>query len=128
MTKYNSELFKPPAPMAQVVLRNPDARVAWTDVPMLIDPGADVTMVPEAVLTRLNAIILPNIEYELVGFNGAKSRCPMVQIDLVFCRRTFHGQYLLIDQSWGIIGRNVLNSVPIILDGPNLKWDEYRPI
>jgi len=94
---------------------------------MLIDPGADVTMVPEAVLTRLNAVIVPNIEYELIGFNGAKSHCPMVQIDLVFCRRTFHGQYLLLNQAWGIIGRNVLNSVPIILDGPHLTWDEYRP-
>lgn len=84
MTKYNSELFKPPAPMAEVILRNPDAGMAWAEVPMLID--------------------------------------------LIFCRRTFHGQYLLIDQSWGILGRNVLNFVPIILDGPNLKWDEYRPI
>lgn len=91
MTKYNSELFKPPAPMAQVLLRNPAAGVVWRDVPMLIDPGADVTMVPEAVLTRLNANVLPNIEYELVGFNGAKSLCPLVQLDLVFCHRTFHG-------------------------------------
>jgi len=126
MTTYNSKLFKPPAPMAQVILRNPDAGMAWTDVPMLIDPGADVTMVPEAVLTRLNTIIVPNIEYELIGFNGAKSRYPMVQIDLVFCRRTFHGQYLLINEAYGIIGRNVLNSVPIFLDGPNLTWGEYR--
>jgi len=126
MTTYDANLFEPPAPMARVILRNPDTGMAWSDVPMLIDCGADVTMVPEAILTRLNAIIIPNIEYELVGFDGTKSRYPLVQVDLVFCRRTFHGQFLLLDQSWGIIGRNILNSVPIILDGPHLSWGEYR--
>jgi hypothetical protein len=63
----------------------------------------------------------------MLAFDGTPSRSPMVQLDLIFCRRTFHGQYLLINETHGIIGRNVLNMVPILFDGPNLRWDEYRP-
>ncbi len=50
----------------------------------------------------------------------------MVRLELVFAQRTFRGQFLLIDQDWGILGRNVLNNVPILLDGPNLVWRESR--
>lgn len=68
MTTYDANLFEPPAPVARVILRNPDTGMMWSDVPMLIDCGADVTMVPEAILTRLNAGIIPNIEIELFDF------------------------------------------------------------
>jgi hypothetical protein len=37
MTTYNSDLFNPPAPMAEVILRNPDAGMAWTNVPIFLD-------------------------------------------------------------------------------------------
>jgi hypothetical protein len=30
----------------------------------------------------------------------------------------------LIDQEWGIIGRDVLNLVVLLLDGPKLTWIE----
>ena len=50
----------------------------------------------------------------------------LVHLELVFCQRTFRGQFLLIDQSYGILGRNVLNAVPLFLDGPQLQWDDQR--
>ena len=36
----------------------------------------------------------------------------------------FKGDFLVVDQPWGILGRNVLNAVPLTLDGPRLRWDE----
>jgi hypothetical protein len=47
-------------------------------------------------------------------------------MELIFCRRTFRGQFLLTDQECGVLGRNVLNAVSLLLDGPHLAWDEHR--
>ncbi len=127
MPAYDSKRFDPPAPLAYVTLRNPVTGSIWKDVQMLLDSGADVTMIPQAAAGLLGLNVALDKQYELKGFDGHRSSAPVVQVDLVFARWTFQGQFLLIDQSWGIIGRNVLNSVSLIFDGPNLKWDEYRP-
>ena len=126
MPAYDTERFDPPAPVAQVRLRDPDNGVIQPDVPMLLDSGADVTLVPRAAVVSLGVAIVPDRQYELTGFDGSVSLASVVQLELVFCGRTFRGQFLLIDEAWGILGRNVLNAVPILLDGPNLMWDEHR--
>lgn len=45
MPAYDSTLFAPPAPVARVNLRSPDSGRVQTDVLMLLDTGADVTLV-----------------------------------------------------------------------------------
>jgi hypothetical protein len=126
MPVYDDRRFDPPAPLAYVTLRNPVTGAIWADVQMLLDSGADVTLIPQAAAGLLGLKLDLDRQYELKGFDGHRSSAPVVQVELIFARRTFRGQFLLIDQSWGIIGRNVLNSVPLVLDGPNLIWDEYR--
>lgn len=128
MSVYDSEQFDPPAPLAQVTLRNPDTGVAWADVPMLLDSGADVTLIPQTALSQLGVAVIPDRHYELIGFDGNTSFAPVVRLELIFCRRTFRGRFLLIDQTWGILGRNVLNAVPLLLDGPHLMWEERRSV
>jgi hypothetical protein len=61
-----------------------------------------------------------------MGFDGTISAAPAVRLELMFVRRTFRGDFLAIDQPWGILGRNVLNAVSLILDGPPRQWDELR--
>lgn len=127
MSAYDTTHFDPPAPLASVTLRNPDTGSILPDVPMLLDSGADVTLLPKAAVDVLGVAIVPGKHYELMGFDGSRSFAPVVQLELVFCRRTFRGQFLLVDQSRGILGRNVLNSVSLLFDGPHLMWDEHRP-
>jgi hypothetical protein len=126
MPTYDSTQFDPPAPLAQVTLRNPDTGAAWSDVPMLLDSGADVTLIPQATVSQLGVSIIPDSYYELVGFDDNPSFAQVVRLELIFCRRTFRGRFLLIDQTWGILGRNILNAVPLLLDGPRLIWEEQR--
>ncbi len=38
--------------------------------------------------------------------------------------RRFRGRFLLIDAEVGVVGRNVLNHVRLLLDGPALSWEE----
>jgi hypothetical protein len=127
MSAYDAARFDPPAPLALVTLRNPNTGAVCPDVPLLLDTGADVSLVPQAAVSQLGVIAAPDKRYELIAFDGTVSFAPVVQLELVFCRRTFRGQFLLIDQEWGVLGRNVLNAVPPLLDGPRLTWDDQRP-
>ena len=40
--------------------------------------------------------------------------------------RTFRGQFLVIDEEVGILGRNILNALALLLDGPQQTWSELR--
>jgi predicted aspartyl protease len=126
MTSYNSTRFDPPAPVAYVILRNPATGAEWTDVPMLLDTGADITVLPQEVTARLKLEPLTGSRYELAGFDGSASIFQIVQLSMVFMGRTFHGQYPVIEQESGIIGRNVLNVLPLFFNGPRKVWGEYR--
>ncbi len=126
MPTYNRDDFDPPASVALVEIRNQITGQAAANVMMLMDTGADVTLVPQAVLDQLQLAPTGETAYELAGFGGEKLVLAAVQLDLVFGRKTFRGQFLPIDQSWGILGRNVLNALSLRLNGPKLTWEEDR--
>lgn len=125
MRAYDPTWFDPPAPLARVTLRAPETGQQISDVPLLIDSGADVTLLPADSVRLLGVVEAAGQRYELVGFNGSVSLAPAVRLEVIFCRRTFRGQFLLTEQEWGVLGRNVLNAVPLLLDGPRLAWDEH---
>lgn len=124
MPTYESTLFHPSAPLAKVTLRDPETNTTVADVPMLLDSGADVTLIPRRFITPLGRQIDPAVGYEIMGFDGRKSVVQVVTLHLVFLRRVFKGQFLVSDQEWGILGRDVLNHVAIVFNGPALTWDE----
>jgi len=127
MPVYDAALFTPPAPLARVILRNSANGATLPDVPMLLDSGADVTLVPQGSVGSLGVSIDPNEGYELMGFDGSRSVAHAVYLDLVFLKRTFRGRFLLIDQASGILGRDILNHISLLLDGPRLSWGEQGP-
>ena len=124
MPAYEGSRFAPPAPVAKVVVRNPDGQSSVADVPMLIDSGADVTLIPKLVAQSLGLVAAGS--YQLVAFDGTASDAEAVQADLVLLERRFRGQYLLIDEEVGILGRDVLNHLRLLLDGPGLKWEQAQ--
>ena len=126
MPAYDTIRFEPPAPLANVVLRNQETGATWNDVPMLLDTGADLTLVPQDVLARLGIQPDPTRQFGLRGFDGSTSFAQIVQLELIFLGKRFRGPYLLIEQEYGIIGRNILNSVRLVLDGPLQTWDEFK--
>ncbi len=65
MPTYDSNRFDPPAPLARVTLRALNNGNAVTDVPMLIDSGADVTLIPETFVEDLGLDLDPNVNHEL---------------------------------------------------------------
>ena len=124
MTLYDASLFDPPAPLANVTLRAPHNTTTISDVPMLIDSGADDTLVPTIFANQLGLTVNTNENYELMGFNGTISLASVVRLEMLFLNKTFRGRFLLIDQEWGVLGRDILNLLSLHLDGPNLTWKE----
>ena len=123
MPTYDSTQFDPPAPLARVSLRTLSNGNIVTDVPMLIDSGADLTLIPARFIEDLRLEVDQSESYELEGFDGNRSMAESVQLELVFLRRNFRGRFLLVNSESGILGRNVLNHFAILLDGPGLSWE-----
>lgn len=94
---------------------------------MLIDSGADVTLLPQAAVAALDILPLEGEEYALAGFDGTITHASAVRLDVIFAGRVFRGRFLLSDQGWGILGRNLLNAISLLLDGPALTWQVTEP-
>jgi predicted aspartyl protease len=127
MPSYDASHFEPPAPVAQVTLRNPNTGALVAAVLLLVDTGADVTLLPRIAVEQLGVPLLADQSYELMGFDGSKSFAPVVMLDMIFLRRAFRGRYLLIEEERGILGRDILNHMILLLDGPRQQWSEHAP-
>jgi predicted aspartyl protease len=120
---YDASGFDPPAPVAEVTLRNPTNGTTVSGIRLLIDTGADVTLLPRKAVAALGISTLSE-HYELVGFDGSKTLSPVAVLDAVFLKRAFRGRYLLTPEDQGILGRDILNCVSLLLDGPRQQWSE----
>jgi hypothetical protein len=123
MPSYDAVHYDPPAPIAQVSLRAANG-ATLSDVLLLLDTGADATMLPRSAITRLGMNPDPALTYELIGFDGTRSTTQAVDLDMIFLQKAFRGRYLLIDSDRGILGRDVLAGVILLLNGPGKEWSQ----
>ena len=56
MPAYDTSRFNPPAPLAWVALENMESGDFVSGVPMLIDSGADVTLIPFSFTKKLVSV------------------------------------------------------------------------
>lgn len=117
------QTYSPPAPIALTTWRNSETGETVAEIPMLIDTGADATIVPQVVAEQLEISPVLGQEYELMGFDGNRSFARAVILDLLFFGKAFRGSYLLSEDAVGIIGRDVLNHLVLKFDGPALEWN-----
>lgn len=119
--KYNLA-YDPPAAVAKIKLRNYKTLEVVENVPMLLDTGADITLLPRSYCKKIGAEISETDFLELEGFNETTSIAYYVRLEFVFLNRMFRGNFLVYDQDEGIIGRDILNEFSILFDGKNLEW------
>jgi hypothetical protein len=124
MPDYNKTQYNPAAPAARVTLRNPEGNRELSDYELLIDTGADATVLPQAVLTPLGVLPVSGVKYELSAFDGTQSFASVADLDLIFLGRRFRGRYLVTDASLGVLGRDIINHLKLIFDGPGQQWSE----
>ena len=127
-TAYDAEHHDPPAPVAWVTLQSPDGMKSQADVALLMDTGADVTLLPRWAIDALGlSLEEEESHYELAGFDGSTSIAVAIRLSLIWLGKTFRGQFLVIDQPQGILGRNILNIVSLRLDGARREWEQHPP-
>ncbi len=124
MPDYDAKQFTPPARLARVAVRTRDHARTVSDVPMLIDSGAAASLIPQSCADRIG--LRGDLQEDVVpeAFDGRTSPAKVVDAEVLFLGRAFRGQFPLIDDEVGILGRNVLNHVSLVLDGPRLDWHE----
>jgi hypothetical protein len=127
MPSYDALRYDPPAPVAEVILRDSTSGASLPDVRLLLDTGADITLLPRFAVERLGIKPLAGLQYELLGFDGNRSSAQAVELDMIFLQKAFRGKYLLTDDEQGVMGRDVLASLVLLLDGPRLEWSEFQP-
>jgi hypothetical protein len=124
MQAYDAARFDPPAPLALVIVKSEQMGIVIRDEPMLLDTGADVSLHPRS---QVAALASPDAkQYELEAFDGTKSTAPAITAEVELLGKSFRGQFLLIDNWHGVLGRNVLNNLSLLFDGPSRKWMEQR--
>ena len=124
MPAYDDDRFAPAAPVASVILRHPESGESLADVLMLIDSGADATLLPRSAVASLG-LLGTGETYELEAFDGTTCESEAVHAVLIFLNKSFRGRFLQVESEVGVIGRNILNRIRLLLDGPALSWGEF---
>jgi hypothetical protein len=117
---YEAGDFEPPAPVARAIVRGPAGR-AHPDVRLLIDSGADVSVVPQHVAEGLGAAIRSS-DARLRMYDGSETACDVAELSVDLLRFRFTGSFVVLDTDHGIVGRNILDLLVVTLDGPRQVW------
>ena len=126
MERYNHEFSDIPTPFAHVAIRDYASGDTISDVPLLIDTGSDVSILPRSRIEQLRLETLTIGYMETESYGGARNASPIVRVQLLFLDKKFGGKFLLTDNEWGILGRNILNQLVLLFDGPARNWQEIK--
>ncbi len=115
---YDLDGFGPPAPALTVNVyfnRNNVSEIA------LIDTGSDITTLTNRVVRALG--LDPIGEIRVTGATGPSELKPLYCANLDFRGKTYPNHALtLLNASYILIGRDILNEWIITLDGPKLTF------
>lgn len=124
MPAYETVGFQPPAPVIGARVVGPAG--ALTGVPLLLDSGADVSVVPVAAASAVGALIGPP-RTAIQFMAGQEILVDQAELAIEFMHYRFRGAFLVVQSDYGVIGRNVLNALVLALDGPRLEWSIAGP-
>lgn len=127
MPSYDASGFDPPAPTTRVTLRDPNNGHTLNGVLLLLDTGADVTLLPRAAVANLGVPPVADQRFELMGFDGTRSFASVAVLEVIFLHRAFRGRYLLVESESGVLGRDILNHLSVLFDGPRQQWTQHLP-
>lgn len=118
MIRYRYADLVPPAAMVNVVVRCPFRGVVTANLPALGDTAADRTILPDKVVAGLGLVEIDRLQF--LGFGSRIMELPAYAVDVlvhdfpaVRCKAAL-GE----DEPFILLGRDVLNALRMLLDGP----------
>jgi len=117
-----SPLLSPPAPMLNIICRNPYDATKQTEHIAQLDTGCDITALPSELISKLE--LEPKRAIGIAGLANQAAEVSLyeVQIEIVGVRM----DYVEVIEWAGneiLLGRDVLNEFYIILDGQMRQFE-----
>ena len=112
----------PPAPIAQVTIANVMQRRRHKKAPALLDTGSDITAIPRSLASEIQIYPIGQIRLEDVQAQTQMVLTYAVQLtiaDLIIPRL----EVILTGLDYVILGRDVLNRLNMLLNGPEMVFD-----
>jgi hypothetical protein len=119
MPAYETLGYEVPAPVARAWIIGPEG--ATIAISLLIDSGADVSVVPRWAADAVGANTVTRT-IELEAYDGAISNGSVRTLRLEFLHHAFEGLFVVTEMEDGVLGRNILNTLALTLDGPRRFW------
>ncbi|MCX6030822.1 MAG: hypothetical protein NT169_16190 [Chloroflexi bacterium] len=115
--------YEPPFPAAPVVLYNNEEGLRTEKVQALLDTGSDGSLVPIAYLEEILAP--PMADTHIRSHWGEWCAAQLFAVDLELGSLRLPGVFVVGDEQGNeiVLGRNVLNKLRLLLDGPSAFTD-----
>lgn len=120
MIEYDHR-FDPPAPVVQVTMRHIVQQRRRFTTAALLDTGSDVTAIPASLVQRLQ--LIPFSRLQLEDVSGETRTVLTYALHLTIGELTLPRLEVIqtgLDQA--ILGRDVLNHLYVLLNGPELAF------
>lgn len=115
---YDSD-YTPPAPVLTIRVLAPGKRPKSETIQALVDTGADLTLLPLALLQRINAPFI--LSHRMRGLLGQSTPVDIYGVTIEIAGHTIKQVRVIAvrdNAEEPILGRNVLNQLVIRADGP----------
>lgn len=121
MIAYDST-HDPPAPVMDVTVASLINRRRRRSLSALLDSGSDITAIPEHLVEKLQLYPVGRLQLEGVDANTSMALTYAVQFtigELSVARL----EVILTGLDFAVVGRDVLNRLFLLLNGPELSFD-----
>jgi hypothetical protein len=118
--------FSPPAPVLEVIVQHPKKADLKTKVRAQLDPGSDISVLPESTVHAIG--LQRDGELEVEGYDSLVARVPLCIVILEVAGEMLPPMSVVVmPRSLAILGRDVLNHFILTLNGKNLSFKLEDP-
>ncbi|MBE2202471.1 MAG: aspartyl protease family protein [Anaerolinea sp.] len=115
---YDGDVYDPAAPIVEIVVSHTSPGGLAETLSALVDSGADATMLPINILTRVGARFLET--RQMRGVTGHRLVVDTYLVTIRLGPHTLHGiqSVAMREGIEAVVGRDVLNQLEVVLNGP----------